>query len=214
MKVCEAAGCPGTSRYYAKGMCSTCYARAHRKAKPELYRAAEQRKRQKHGDKIRAYDRVRSRTEERRKKTKEYYYKNIEDRKAYEKARAQNPERKLYMKKLRRNTIERVRASDRQRYRRDRIKRIALIMQRRAHKGLATPKWLSKEDKDLMRRFYAERPQGYHVDHIIPLQHRDVCGLHVPWNLQYMPATDNIQKGNRNTDEYCGCWEDLPWQSR
>lgn len=69
---------------------------------------------------------------------------------------------------------------------------------RRASKINATPSWLTEEDKIAIEKIYEYAwSLGYHVDHIVPLRNKKVCGLHVPWNLQPIPAEDNMRKHNK-----------------
>ena len=44
------------------------------------------------------------------------------------------------------------------------------------------------------RAFYDACPAGMEVDHIHPIKHPNFCGLHVPWNLQYLTGTENKRK--------------------
>ena len=68
----------------------------------------------------------------------------------------------------------------------------------------ASPPWLTEEHRAQMAAIYTEaktRPGGpWHVDHIVPLLGKNVSGLHVPWNLQILPAAENCRKGNRLSD--------------
>ena len=72
--------------------------------------------------------------------------------------------------------------------------------QRKAKIKRATPGWVNKVQ---LQKIYFNCPVGFHVDHIWPLQGKDVCGLHVPWNLQYLPAQVNILKSNKRPAEFC-----------
>lgn len=67
-------------------------------------------------------------------------------------------------------------------------------MKRHAQKLKAIPKWA---DLKAIREFYKKCPEGYHVDHIVPLQGKTVSGFHVLENLQYLPAKENLSKGNK-----------------
>lgn len=70
----------------------------------------------------------------------------------------------------------------------------AKTARRRSRKKQACPDW---SDQQVIKLIYECCPVGYHVDHIIPLTNNLVCGLHVPSNLQYLPAIENIKKGNK-----------------
>jgi hypothetical protein len=76
-------------------------------------------------------------------------------------------------------------------------------MKYHAKKLGATPSWLTKEHHEQIKEIYAHAKEcgmltgdKYHVDHIVPLQGENVCGLHVPWNLQVLPSDINIAKSN------------------
>ncbi|MDD3885167.1 MAG: hypothetical protein PHW66_09610 [Gallionella sp.] len=83
----------------------------------------------------------------------------------------------------------------------------AFSSRRRASRVQATPAWANR---DAISRIYATAAEmtmqtgvQYHVDHVIPLRSKLVCGLHVETNFQILPATENAKKGNRH-------WPDMP----
>lgn len=78
---------------------------------------------------------------------------------------------------------------------------------REASKIRATPEWA---DVTAMRKVYEEAAfrreivgGEWHVDHIVPLRSKLVCGLHNQFNLQVLPGDENIAKSNRH-------WPDMP----
>ena len=86
----------------------------------------------------------------------------------------------------------------------NRGKKNASMSRRHAAKLQRSPAWLTIDDWWLMEEAYnlaqlRRVATGFvwHVDHIVPLQGESVSGLHVPWNLQVIPAVENMSKGNR-----------------
>jgi len=80
-----------------------------------------------------------------------------------------------------------------------------LVNARRRRFRLATPKWLTAEQKMEIRLKYRlaielSRTLGirHAVDHIVPLINDGVCGLHVPWNLRVITQEENLAKSNKH----------------
>ncbi len=87
-------------------------------------------------------------------------------------------------------------------YRRNNLaKDVTKVTMRKYRKLQATPKWANEffieEIYDLARRRTKVTGFKWHVDHIVPIKHPLVCGLHVEHNLRVIPAAINLQKNNR-----------------
>lgn len=92
------------------------------------------------------------------------------------------------------NNIEKYKANKKQYYLQNLHIHNALSAKRRAVKLKATPRFANLEK---IKDIYKNCPKGFHVDHIVPLQGKNVCGLHVEWNLQYLTPYDNKSKSNK-----------------
>lgn len=123
--------------------------------------------------------------EVRRNVRKAYYDANREKIIVKQREYAQQPENK-----------ERIAEWHRQyRIRRPEVHRTTMRLRRRGV-SRATPPWA---DRAAIKAIYVEaRAKGLHVDHIVPLKSKLVCGLHVETNLQLLTPEENRRKGNRH----------------
>lgn len=75
------------------------------------------------------------------------------------------------------------------------------VRRRQASQINATPPWSEREK--ILVLYKKAREWRMHVDHIVPLNHPLVCGLHVWHNLQLLSPAENYKKNNRT-------WPDMP----
>ena len=166
--------------------------------------------------------------EKQRKAQREYYYRNkLACQERAKKWKKDNPERdkehkatyvkndperrkeqtRISVAKFRKNNLEHCRKYNRQ-YKIDNPDVIQSAKAIRRMKKWGSYKLLSKEEKAMCRSFYTkakERNQDskikYVVDHIIPISKG---GKHNPNNLQVVPESWNIHKGNKLWGKYKG----------
>lgn len=81
------------------------------------------------------------------------------------------------------------------------------IVRRKRAIAQATPSWANVKAMQAVYRAAQRLTKAtgveHHVDHIVPLTSRLVCGLHVEHNLQVLPGAENLRKHNRT-------WPDKP----
>ena len=126
------------------------------------------------------------------KTTHAYYLKNCNNIKDYSKNYRLNNLK--YLKEYRLKNKEKAKEYKRLYSLNNRNLINANTAKRRAFKLNATPKFANL---NRIKEIYKNCPKGFHVDHIIPLNNKLVCGLHVEWNLQYLPAKENLSKSNK-----------------
>jgi len=98
-------------------------------------------------------------------------------------------------RKFREENIEKINAYHRERNKTHIYQKNFYTNQRRAAKTQATPSWA---DKKKIAEFYKLATElNMTVDHVIPLNGKLVCGLHVENNLQLLTSSENSKKGNR-----------------
>jgi hypothetical protein len=75
---------------------------------------------------------------------------------------------------------------------------------RRAAEKSATPLWADTKEIQYfynLASYFTWVSGGfvkYHVDHVVPLKGKQVCGLHVQNNLQILKSGDNLRKSNKH----------------
>ena len=142
-------------------------------------------------------------------RARKYYQENKEKRTEYGRSYYKDKKSDILKYKKRHNKENREAIRVRKRvwwkgwYQENKEKRLHITRLYQLKKAKASPKWLTSIQLAHIKRTYRLRQViseatglEYHVDHIVPLNGDNVCGLHVPWNLQVLPWDLNLSKGN------------------
>ena len=165
---------------------------ACRKKNPEKYNGHTKKWRKANPDKVSASSKLwRKNNPEKDKAKKKRWVEN-------------NPEKvKVVNKKSRTKHKEQRKIDNKEWQKKNPGKCNALNAKRHAAKLQRTPPWLTKEQYEEIEQIYelAKELQwlseeSLEVDHIIPMQGKNVSGLHVSWNLQILPKSINCSKNN------------------
>lgn len=172
-KACQATD--QTLRYAKDKEAAASAAREYRAANPEKNREAVKKYRQANREKLREYNRQ--------------YIKD-------------NPNKAVIWRSTQYQKNREARIAYAAKWQKDNPDRVtARTAKRRAAKLKATPPWVNHDTITAIyieaARLTLEADIPHEVDHIVPLQGKNVCGLHVPWNLRIIPASDNRRKSNK-----------------
>lgn len=176
-------------------------------ANPEIRRERSRKYAEQNAEALRQKTRawVAKNPDRKREADSEYYLLNeqrVKDN--VHKWRTKNPERKAELdREWRECNSERAKANASAWKKLNAGKVNAATRLRAALKKQQQPGWANQLKIDAV--YATAKRLGMHVDHIIPLKSKFVCGLHVETNMQYLSPAENLRKSNKFDPETFEC---------